>query len=318
MSSGSFQQVRSTVGQRRVQQRRVEEVSAVNSARRRRLDTELVRRQIVAGQEEAQRLIDARAVTVNGAVAERAARAVLPGDALEVLHRARFVSRGGEKLDGALAGLGLDVSGRRCIDVGASVGGFTDCLLQRGAASVAAVDVGRAQLHERLWSDARVRNLEGVNVRHMQPGDAGGPAELVTVDLSFIGLRLVMERLAALTAPGGDLLALVKPQFEAGWREASAGRGVIRSPEVWRRTLAEVAQSAEAEGLLPRAVVLADPPGAEGNSEFFLHCRKPPQGEGAAAREPGVGESAALPAAFAVELETALLAAAGRAAHGAP
>ena len=220
-------------------------------------------------------------MTVNGAVAERAARAVLPGDALEVLRRPRFVSRGGEKLDGALAVLGLEVAGKRCIDVGASTGGFSDCLLQRGAAEVVAVDVGRAQLHERLRLAPQVRNLEGVNVRHLQPGDAGGPADLVTVDLSFIGLRLVMERLAALVSTGGDLLALVKPQFEAGRREASEGRGVIRSPEVWRRTLTEVAQSAAAEGLVPQAVVLADPPGTEGNAEFFLHCRKLVTGESA-------------------------------------
>jgi len=253
----------------------------VNSGRRRRLDAELVRRDLAASREEARRLIDARAVTVNGAVAERAARAVLPGDALEVLRRPRFVSRGGEKLEGALAASGLVVAAKRCIDVGASTGGFSDCLLQRGAAEVVAVDVGRAQLHERLRSAPQVRSLEGVNVRHLQPGDAGGPADLVTVDLSFIGLRLVMARLAALTAPGGDLLALVKPQFEAGRREASEGRGVIRSPDVWRRTLAEVAQSVAAEGLVPRAVLLADPPGAEGNAEFFLHCRRPPVGESA-------------------------------------
>ena len=247
-------------------------------SRRRRLDIELVRRKLVASREEARRLIEDRSVTVNGAVAERAARAVLPGDALELLRRPRFVSRGGDKLDGALAALGLEVSGRRCIDVGASTGGFTDCLLQRGASSVAAVDVGRAQLHERLRAAPQVRNLEGVNVRHLQPTDAGGPAELVTADLSFIGLSLVMERLAALTAPGGDLLVLVKPQFEAGRREASAGRGVIRSPEVWRRTLTGVAPSAGAEGLLPVAVVLADPPGAEGNAEFFVHCCRPAPG----------------------------------------
>lgn len=282
----------------------------MGSSRRRRLDSELVRRELAASREEARRLIDARAVTVNGAVAERAARAVLPGDALEVLRRPRFVSRGGEKLDGALEFLGLEVSGKRCIDVGAATGGFSDCLLQRGAAQVVAVDVGRAQLHERLRAAPQVRNLEGVNVRHLQPGDAGGPAALVTVDLSFIGLRLVMERLAALTEPGGDLLALVKPQFEAGRREASVGRGVIRSPEVWRRTLTEVAQSAMAEGLAPRAAVLADPPGAEGNTEFFLYCRKPAQGHGAPSGEAGT----ALPVSFAADLEGAVRAANERAA----
>lgn len=276
----------------------------MGSSRRRRLDIELVRRRLVASRTEARRLIEERAVTVNGAVAERAARAVLPGDALEVLRRPRFVSRGGEKLDGALAALALEVTGRRCIDLGASTGGFTDCLLQRGASSVVAVDVGRAQLHERLRAAPQVRNLEGVNVRHLQPGDAGGPAQTVTADLSFIGLSLVMARLAALTAPGGDLLVLVKPQFEATRREASAGRGVIRSPEVWRRTLTEVARSAGAEGLVPRAVVLADPPGAEGNAEFFLHCRKPAPG--------GAALSQAAP--FSDSVETAVRAATERAA----
>lgn len=213
-------------------------------------------------------------MTVNGALAERATRSVLPGDALEVLRRARFVSRGGEKLEGALEALGIDVSGRRCIDVGASTGGFTDCLLQRGAASVTAVDVGRAQLHERLRASPQVTSLEGVNVRHLEVEAAQGPAGIVTADLSFISLRVVMARLAELTLVGGDTVMLVKPQFEAGRREASRGRGVIRSAEVWRRVLAEVAEAAAAEGLEPLGILLADPPGAEGNAEFFLHCRK--------------------------------------------
>ncbi len=255
-------------------------------------------------------------MTVNGAVAERPARAVLPGDALEVLRPARFVSRGGEKLDGALEALGLDVTARRCVDVGASTGGFTDCLLQRGAAQVVAVDVGRAQLHERLRASPQVRNLEGVNVRHLQPEEAGGPAEIVTADLSFISLRLVMERLAALTLPAGDAVALVKPQFEAGRREASRARGVIRSPEVWQRTLTEVAQAAVSEGLVPYGVVLAEPPGAEGNAEFFLHCRKPPAGTSdavgarAEAREgpAGAGLTAATSTPTAGQLSSAFVA----------
>ncbi len=289
--------------------------------RRRRLDAELVRRQLAASREAAARLIDSRSVTVNGAVAERAARGVLPGDALEVLRRPRFVSRGGDKLDGALEALGLDVTGRRCIDVGASTGGFTDCLLQRGATHVVAVDVGRAQLNERLRAAPQVRSLEGVNVRHLQPAEAGRPADVVTADLSFISLRLVMARLAALTRPEGHLVALVKPQFEAGRREASRGRGVIRSAEVWRRTLTEVAHSAVAAGLVPEGVVLADPPGAEGNAEFFLHCRKPaahpatPAGEGPADATATAGSSVAapLPAAFTSRLEAAVEIAAERA-----
>ena len=274
---------------------------------------------MASGCEAARRLVEAGAVTVNGAVAEQVARLVHPGDALEVLVRPRFVSRGGEKLDGALAALGVAVAGRRCIDVGASTGGFTDCLLQRGAVRVVAVDVGRAQLHERLRASPAVQCLEGVNVRHLGPADVGGPADVVSADLSFISLRRVMGHLAALTKPGGDLIVLVKPQFEARRSEASRGRGVIRSPEVWRRVLTEVAQAATAEGLLPQAVVVADPPGAQGNAEFFLHCRRPPEptpdsgsdtAEAGGAGPGGTEDSVAL---FATRLEVAVQAAAERA-----
>ena len=274
---------------------------------------------MASGCEAARRLVEAGAVTVNGAVAEQVARLVHPGDALEVLVRPRFVSRGGEKLDGALDALGVAVAGRRCIDVGASTGGFTDCLLQRGAVRVVAVDVGRAQLHERLRASPAVQCLEGVNVRHLGPADVGGPADVVSADLSFISLRRVMGHLAALTKPGGDLIVLVKPQFEARRSEASRGRGVIRSPEVWRRVLTEVAQAATAEGLLPQAVVVADPPGAQGNAEFFLHCRRPPEptavsgsdtAEAGGAGPGGTEDSVAL---FAARVEVAVQAAADRA-----
>ena len=270
------------------------------AGRRRRLDVELLRRSLAASRAEAARLIAAGAVTVNGAPAMRAAREVHPADAVEVLSSPRFVGRGGDKLDAALSEIGLKVTGRRCIDVGASVGGFTDCLLQRGAAEVVAVDVGRAQLHERLRSAPQVRALEGVNVRRLTPEDVGGPAELVTVDLSFIGLGLVMVQLEALIVPGGDLLALVKPQFEAGRREASAGRGVIRRPEVWRRCVTDVAAAAGGCGLAATAVTLAHPAGASGNAEFFLHCAKS-------------GSAAA--SAFEQQLAAATLAAGERAAR---
>ena len=291
----------------------------MGASRRRYLDAELVRRRLAPGPEAARRLVESGVVTVNGAIAERPARLVAPGDALEVLRRPRFVSRGGEKLDGALDALGVAVAGRRCIDVGASTGGFTDCLLQRGAVRVVAVDVGRAQLHERLRASPAVQCLEGVNVRHLRPAEAGGPADLVSADLSFISLRLVMGHLAALTKPGGDLIVLVKPQFEAERREASRGRGVIRSPEVWRRVLTGVAQAATSEGLAPQAVVVADPPGTQGNAEFFLHCRLPPEpppvsGPEAGGADTGDAAGSEAPAAlFAGRLEAAVQAAADRA-----
>jgi 23S rRNA (cytidine1920-2'-O)/16S rRNA (cytidine1409-2'-O)-methyltransferase len=199
---------------------------------------------------------------------------VHPTDALEVLGpRPRFVGRGGEKLDAALDAFGIDVRGRRALDAGASTGGFTDCLLQRGAASVVAVDVGYGQLHERLRADGRVTNLERVNVRGLDPGAIGGPVDIVVADLSFISLRTVLGALVALTEDGGDLVLLVKPQFEAGRAEATKGRGVIRDPAVWRRVLEEVRAASVSQGAAMMEAMPSPITGAEGNVEFLVHCR---------------------------------------------
>lgn len=242
---------------------------------RRRLDSELVRRGLVASRERARDAVVAGLVTVNGAVAQKAARLVLPGDALELLGPpARYVSRGGEKLEGALAAFGLDVSGSRCCDVGASTGGFADCLLQRGAAEVVAIDVGRAQMHERLADDPRVALHERTDIRDVDPAGIGAPFDLVTADVSFISLTSVLECLAALAASGASVVALVKPQFEVGRKEASQGRGVIRDPEQWQAALDRVLDAATTSGLAPQAAMPSALKGAQGNVEFFLHLAK--------------------------------------------
>ena len=186
------------------------------------------------------------------------------------------MSRGGEKLDAALESFAIDVSGRAALDAGASTGGFTDCLLQRGAVRVVAVDVGYGQLHEKLRRDPRVTVLERVNVRELTPMEAGGERfPVVTADLSFISLRTVASNLVALAAPGADLVLLVKPQFEAGRVEASRGRGVIREPEVWSRVLEEVDAAYRAEGAAMIEHMRSPITGAEGNVEFLMHLRAP-------------------------------------------
>ncbi|WP_420436178.1 TlyA family RNA methyltransferase [Candidatus Poriferisocius sp.] len=239
---------------------------------RRRLDAELVRRGIVASRDRAREAVTSGRVTVNGAVAQKAARLVLPGDALELSGPPdRYVSRGGEKLESALAAFNLDVSGLGCCDVGASTGGFTDCLLQRGAAGVVAVDVGRAQMHERLAADPRVTLYERTDVRDVDSDGIGAPFDLVTADVSFISLTSVMDCLTELVAQNAPVVVLVKPQFEVGRQEASRSRGVISDPELWRVALDRVLESAAAAGLALQAAVPSALKGTQGNVEFFLH-----------------------------------------------
>jgi 23S rRNA (cytidine1920-2'-O)/16S rRNA (cytidine1409-2'-O)-methyltransferase len=186
----------------------------------------------------------------------------------------RFVGRGGEKLDAAFERFAVPVAGRRALDAGASTGGFTDCLLQRGADEVVAVDVGYGQLHERLRADPRVDVRERTNVRSLDREALGGPVDLVVADLSFISLRTVLPVLVPLVEPGGDLVVLVKPQFEAGRPEAARGSGVIREPEVWRRVLEEVATAAAESGADRMDEMESPLTGADGNVEFLLHLRR--------------------------------------------
>lgn len=216
-------------------------------------------------------------MTVGGAPADKAARLVGPDEPILLLGPPpRFVGRGGEKLEGALARFALDVSGRRAVDLGASTGGFTDCLLQRGAATVVAVDVGYGQLHERLRADPRVEVHERTNVRDLAPGDLGPLAEVLVADLSFISLRTVLPPALALAAPGADVVLLVKPQFEAGRQEAARGKGVITDPAIWRRVLEEVAAALDGLGAAIMGAMASPLTGADGNVEFLLHARTAP------------------------------------------
>jgi 23S rRNA (cytidine1920-2'-O)/16S rRNA (cytidine1409-2'-O)-methyltransferase len=239
---------------------------------RRRLDAELVRRGLVPSRNQAAEVIRAGRVLVEGAPAATPAREVRDDEAIQVTGPPpRFVSRGGEKLAAALERFTIDVHGRRCLDAGASTGGFTDCLLQAGAAEVVAVDVGHGQLAWAMRTDRRVRVLEGRNLRELQPDEIGGPVSLAVADLSFISLRTVAPALARCTTDTAALVLLVKPQFEAGRPDIGKG-GVVRDPLVHRRVLGEVSAELAATGLTPVAVVRSPLRGARGNVEFLLHC----------------------------------------------
>jgi 23S rRNA (cytidine1920-2'-O)/16S rRNA (cytidine1409-2'-O)-methyltransferase len=185
----------------------------------------------------------------------------------------RFVSRGGEKLDAALEHFGIDVTGRRGLDAGASTGGFTDCLLQRGAAHVVAVDVGHGQLAWSLQTDGRVTVLDKVNVRTLTADRIGGAVDLCVADLSFISLRLVAGALAGCCLPGADVVVLIKPQFEAGRADVGRG-GIVRDPEVHERVVHEVESALRAAGLVMIDVMASPLLGADGNQEFLGWFRR--------------------------------------------
>jgi 23S rRNA (cytidine1920-2'-O)/16S rRNA (cytidine1409-2'-O)-methyltransferase len=242
-------------------------------SRRLRLDAEMVRRALVTSRAEATRMIDEHRVLVNGAVADKASRLVAAGDALVLTGEPpRFVSRGGEKLDAALGAFGLDVAGWDALDAGASTGGFTDCLLQRGARRVVALDVGHGQLHPRIRDDPRVVVIERFNVRRLTPDNLPFVPDLVVADLSFISLTKVVGVLASVLAPGGSLVLLVKPQFEAGRREVSRGHGVITDPAVHARVRDEVEAALVGAGCEVRAWCDSPISGGDGNREFLVHA----------------------------------------------
>ncbi|MFB9238707.1 TlyA family RNA methyltransferase [Plantactinospora siamensis] len=248
-------------------------------ARRTRLDAELVRRGLARSREQAAGLVDAGRVQVRGQVARKVAAMVDPADPVRVLGAdpgTEYVSRGGHKLAGALAAFGpagLRVTGRRCLDAGASTGGFTDVLLRAGAAEVVAVDVGYGQLAWSLRGDARVRVFERTNVRTLAPETIGGPVQVTVADLSFISLRLVLPALAACTAADGDLALMVKPQFEVGRERVGAG-GVVRDPGLRAEAVLDVAAAAAGLGLGLAGVTASPLPGPSGNVEFFVWLRR--------------------------------------------
>ncbi len=238
-----------------------------------RLDQWLVDHGLVETRRAAQAAIMAGTVTVDGAVADKAGQRVRRTARVAVRAPAcAYASRGGVKLAHALAAFGIDVRGRTAVDLGASTGGFTDCLLQRGAARVYAVDVGHGQLAWRLRTDPRVVCLEGTNARYLTPDLIGGPCDLVTADLAFISLRLVWPAIVGIVEPDGDVIALVKPQFEAGPKQVGR-RGVVRDPAVHRSVLHDVLRAASAAGLRPLALTPSPLVGPAGNIEYLVHLR---------------------------------------------
>jgi 23S rRNA (cytidine1920-2'-O)/16S rRNA (cytidine1409-2'-O)-methyltransferase len=237
-----------------------------------RIDAVLAERGIFPSRSAAAGAVRAGEVRVgsDGPVALRPSQLVEPEAEFVLAARPRFVSRGGTKLDHALEALGIDVTGRDCLDVGASTGGFTDCLLQRGAARVAAVDVAYGQIDARLRKDPRVIVIERLNARALAPADLPFLASLATVDVSFIGLGKVLPAVASCLAPGGEVLAMVKPQFELG-RER-VGRGVVHDPADRQEAVLKVALAARETGLPVRGVASSGLPGPKGNRETFLWC----------------------------------------------
>jgi 23S rRNA (cytidine1920-2'-O)/16S rRNA (cytidine1409-2'-O)-methyltransferase len=241
--------------------------------RRARLDAELVRRGLARSRNQAAELVTAGRVTVSGQVATKAATAIGPDDPLLVISDADepgYVSRGGHKLAGAFAAflpLGLRISGRRCLDAGASTGGFTDVLLR--ASAVVAVDVGYGQLAWSLQTDERVVVIDRTNVRDLTPELVGAPVDVVVGDLSFISLRIVLPALVAVLADGGDLVLMVKPQFEVGREKVGSG-GVVRDAATRADAVRGVARAAAEIGFGVRGVVASPLPGPAGNVEYFL------------------------------------------------
>ena len=257
---------------------------------RRRLDAELVRRGLAASRARAVEVIELGQVTVAGVPTRSAARQVGADEPIVVAAPAApFVSRGGQKLDAALDRFALDVRGERCLDAGASTGGFTDCLLQRGAARVIALDVGRGQLDWSLRTDARVEVLERTNLRHVESLD-GGPVRIAVADLSFISLVLVAPAIARLTTPDPEIVMLVKPQFEAGRKRVGRG-GIVRDAAVHRDVIDEVASGLEGAGLVMTELMPSPLRGADGNVEFLAHVRKHGTAVAAAARDAVVAQA---------------------------
>jgi 23S rRNA (cytidine1920-2'-O)/16S rRNA (cytidine1409-2'-O)-methyltransferase len=245
-----------------------------------RLDVLMAERGIAESRSRAQALIMAGRVLVEGAVVTKAGSAVPQTARVELVAPQRYVSRGGEKLETALEAFAVDVTGERCLDVGASTGGFTDCLLQYGAAHVVCVDVGRHQLHERLRADGRVTVMEGVNARRLECGSLPYAPALITADVSFISLRLVLPAAVACADPRWRALVLVKPQFEAG--RSDVRRGVVRDPEVRRRVLREFCDFVTGTGAAVLGVCDSCVPGPAGNREYVVYA--------AAAGHPAVQE----------------------------
>jgi 23S rRNA (cytidine1920-2'-O)/16S rRNA (cytidine1409-2'-O)-methyltransferase len=243
------------------------------SKSRLRLDTWLVKQGIATDAGHAKVLIDKGLILVNGSIALTDNRMIANSDSVLLSTPARFVSRGGEKLEAALQSFGVELVNKRVLDVGASTGGFTDCVLQHEASEVTALDVGKSQLHDRLVRDPRVTVLDSTNARSMTIAMVGD-FDVIVADLSFISLRQVATALCDVLRPHGDMILLVKPQFEAEKSEVDKGAGVIRDSEIHQRTIAQVVQAFHSQGMKQLGLIESPLRGADGNTEFLLHLRR--------------------------------------------
>lgn len=247
------------------------------STHRLSVEKALVQRGLCQSDEEARHQISLGVVHVNGSIVLNSVRQVSAQDTVIIKSIDRFVSRGGLKLDSALSSFDIDVRGKRALDAGASTGGFTDCLLQRGINEVVAVDVGKALLHEKVASDPRVKVIDSFNVRQLTetdvPEELLKPFDLIVADLSFISLKSVASALRARLSDNGDLVVLVKPQFEATKQEVDKGRGVIAEQEIRDRVLIEVGAALQNQGLREHGRIESPIRGAEGNVEYLVWYR---------------------------------------------
>jgi 23S rRNA (cytidine1920-2'-O)/16S rRNA (cytidine1409-2'-O)-methyltransferase len=241
-----------------------------------------VERRLATSRSEAQDLVAQKRVLVSGSVADKPSRLIARAEPVVITDPRRFVSRGGEKLDAAIEKFDIPIDGKICLDAGAATGGFTDCLLQRGARRVWSIDVGHGQLAPQVRSHPKVVVFERCNLRHASLESLGAePFELVVADLSFISLTMVADVLSnELAAPGADMVLLVKPQFEAGRKEVDRGGGVIRDPSIWRSALLGVGNAFESAGAAIMGAMASPLTGPAGNVEFLLHLRTASVGRG--------------------------------------
>ena len=233
-----------------------------------RLDLYLFERGCVSSRESAKRLIEEGLVTVNGTVVTKPAKDIIGEPVISVTEK-KYVGRGGEKLEAALSLFGIDVSGKRALDIGASTGGFTDCLLQQGAAHVVALDAGTGQLHPRLLADSRVTNIEKYNARALQRQDVG-EADIVVMDVSFISQTYILPQIPSVLAENGIAVTLIKPQFEAG-RAALNKQGIVRAQKDRIRAVARVLDAAVLCGLSPVGLAPSPILGGDGNEEYLAY-----------------------------------------------
>lgn len=239
-----------------------------------RLDLALVERGFFSSRQQAQAAIMAGEIQIDGRVAAKASDSVQPDSQLAVAARERFVGRGGTKLEGAIEHFGLNCAGVTALDIGASTGGFTDCLLQRGAAKVFAVDVGHGQLAWKIRDDPRVVTLEKCNARHLSRTEIPELIQLCVIDVSFISLTLILPNAFELLTPDGVILALIKPQFELAREDVGRG-GIVRDPALHAKVQAKVATFAQSMGAVVTGLFPSTITGTDGNQEFFVCLRKP-------------------------------------------